>query len=90
MGDMGTVIPAGFLVAKQITEDHQVTPFSTVVHVGDISYAGTGSKDEISVSLEEWPMIPTTVSLLLLGNLGYMGCAGRADLIHSAIHDKCW
>ncbi len=52
MGDMGTVLPAGFLVTKQITEDHHVTPFSSVVHVGDISYAGTGSKDEIAVSLE--------------------------------------
>lgn len=52
MGDMGTIIPAGFLVAKQINEDHQVTPFSSVVHVGDISYAGTGSTDEIAASLE--------------------------------------
>ncbi len=52
MGDMGTVIPAGYLVTKQIKEDHQVTPFSAVVHVGDISYAGTGSTDEIAVSLE--------------------------------------
>ena len=52
MGDMGTIIPAGFLVTKQIIEDHQVTPFSSIVHVGDISYAGTGSKDEIAVSLE--------------------------------------
>jgi hypothetical protein len=46
------VIPAGFLVTKQIKEDHRSTPFSAVVHVGDISYAGTGSKDEISVSLQ--------------------------------------
>lgn len=53
MGDMGTVIPAGFLVARQIKEDHRTTPFSSVVHVGDISYAGTGSKDEIAVSLEK-------------------------------------
>jgi hypothetical protein len=52
MGDMGTIIPAGFLVSKQIKEDHQVTPFSSIVHVGDISYAGTGSTDEVSVSLE--------------------------------------
>ncbi len=64
MGDMGTVIPAGFLVAKQIREDHQVTPLSAVVHVGDISYAGTGSKDEISVNLTSWRMITTTLSLL--------------------------
>lgn len=53
MGDMGTVIPAGFLVAKQIKEDHQITPFSSTIHVGDISYAGTGSKDEIAVNLEK-------------------------------------
>ena len=90
MGDMGTVIPAGFLVAKQITEDHQITPFSAVVHVGDISYAGTGSKGEIAVSLEGWPVISATRFLFLLGNLGYMGSTGRADFIHSAIHDKCW
>ncbi|CAF0749803.1 unnamed protein product [Rotaria sordida] len=54
MGDMGTVIPAGYLVAKQIKEDHQVTPFSAVVHVGDISYAGTGSKDEIAEIWDIW------------------------------------
>jgi hypothetical protein len=90
MGDMGTVIPAGFLVAKQIAEDHQVTPFSSVVHVGDISYAGTGSQDEVSVSGKGWPMISIPRSVLLLGNLGYMGSAGRADIIHSTIHDKCW
>lgn len=51
MGDMGTVIPAGYLVSKQMFEDHQVTPFSAVIHVGDIAYAGTGSKEEISVSI---------------------------------------
>lgn len=51
MGDMGTVIPAGFLVAKQITEDHKVTPFTAVIHAGDISYAGTGGHDEVAVSL---------------------------------------
>lgn len=50
MGDMGTVIPAGYRVANQIAEDHKVTPFSAVIHVGDISYAGTGSKDELAVS----------------------------------------
>lgn len=90
MGDMGTVIPAGFLVAKQITEDHQITPFSAVVHVGDISYAGTGSKGEVAVSLLGWSMISIIGSHFLLGDLGYMGSAGRADLIHCAIHDKCW
>ena len=58
MGDMGTVIPAGFLVAKQISEDHQITPFSAVVHVSDISYAGTGSSDEIAVGLENMPNVP--------------------------------
>jgi hypothetical protein len=63
MGDMGTVIPAGFLVTKQITQDHQVTPFSAVVHVGDISYAGTGSTDEIAVSLERWRIVTTILSL---------------------------
>ncbi len=52
MGDMGTVIPAGYLVANQIKQDHQVTPFSSIVLVGDISYAGTGPKDEIAVSEE--------------------------------------
>ena len=51
MGDMGTVIPAGHLVAKQITEDHRTTPFTSVVHVGDISYAGTGSSEEIAVGV---------------------------------------
>ncbi|CAF3665498.1 unnamed protein product [Rotaria sp. Silwood1] len=54
MGDMGTVIPAGFLVAKQIKEDHKVTPFSVVVHAGDISYAGTGAHDEISEVWDLW------------------------------------
>jgi hypothetical protein len=54
MGDMGTVIPAGYLVTKQIKEDHQVTPFSAVVHVGDISYAGTGSTDEIAEIWDIW------------------------------------
>ncbi|CAF4007799.1 unnamed protein product [Adineta steineri] len=54
MGDMGTIIPAGFLVTKQIKEDHQITPFSSVVHVGDISYAGTGSTDEISEVWDAW------------------------------------
>jgi hypothetical protein len=89
MGDMGTVIPAGYLVAKQIEEDHQVTPFSAVVHVGDISYAGTGSTDEIAVSLERWRMTTTNLSLVILGNLGHMGSTGRADLIHSTLYDKC-
>ncbi|CAF0850169.1 unnamed protein product [Rotaria sordida] len=64
MGDMGTVIPAGYLVAKQIKEDHQVTPFSAVVHVGDISYAGTGSKDEIA---EIWDIWGTQTSIVLSG-----------------------
>lgn len=41
-------------MAKQIKDDHDKTPFSAVVHVGDISYAGTGSKDEIAVSLVKW------------------------------------
>lgn len=54
MGDMGTVIPAGYLVAKQIRKDHDVTPFTSVVHVGDISYAGTGSKDEIPEIWDMW------------------------------------
>jgi hypothetical protein len=52
MADMGTIIPAGYLVANQIKQDHQVTPFSSVVHVGDISYAGTTPKEEIAVSEE--------------------------------------
>ncbi|CAF1431275.1 unnamed protein product [Adineta ricciae] len=54
MGDMGTVIPAGHLVAKQITEDHRTTPFTSVVHVGDISYAGTGSSEEIAEVWDMW------------------------------------
>ncbi|UJR07145.1 hypothetical protein I4U23_011433 [Adineta vaga] len=54
MGDMGTIIPAGHLVAKQITEDHQNTPFTCVVHVGDISYAGTGSTEEIAEIWDMW------------------------------------
>lgn len=89
MGDMGTVIPAGFLVAKQIKEDHQITPFSSVVHVGDISYAGTGSKDEIAVNLENKSSITCPIiSLSHLGSLGCMGTTGRTDRIDRAIHDK--
>ena len=90
MGDMGTVIPAGFLVAKQIREDHQSTPFSSVVHVGDISYAGTGSKDEIAVSLKKVARDFFQINLLpRLGSLGCMGTASRTNRIDSTIHDEC-
>jgi acid phosphatase type 7 len=39
VGDMGTVIPVGFKVAAKIADDHKVTPFDLVLHVGDLAYA---------------------------------------------------
>lgn len=86
---MGTVIPAGYLVAKQIRKDHDVTPFTSVVHVGDISYAGTGSKDEIPVSLKRMIKFLLYTLFTALGNMGHVGKAGRAHRIDSAVHDKC-
>ncbi|CAM4827731.1 unnamed protein product [Rotaria magnacalcarata] len=65
MGDMGTVIPAGFLVAKQIKEDHHITPFSAVVHVGDISYAGNGAKEEIAEIWDLWGTQVEPISSIL-------------------------
>jgi hypothetical protein len=39
-GDMGTILPAGFLVSKAIEEHFNLRPFDLVSHVGDIAYAG--------------------------------------------------
>ncbi len=40
-GDMGTNIPAGAEVCKQMEGDHAILSFNLLVHVGDISYAST-------------------------------------------------
>lgn len=41
-GDMGTILPFGYQVSFQISQDDLVTPYELVVHAGDIAYAGTG------------------------------------------------
>lgn len=40
-GDMGVAIPAGFLVTRQIAEDHKKYKFGMVLHNGDLAYAST-------------------------------------------------
>jgi phosphodiesterase/alkaline phosphatase D-like protein len=48
-GDMGTVFPVGFMVAREITKHFKERPFDIVSHAGDIAYAdfGTNGRGEI-------------------------------------------
>lgn len=39
----------GWGVTNQIVGDNSVTPFSFVLHAGDVAYAGTGKEWEIEV-----------------------------------------
>lgn len=41
-GDMGTLLPFGYQVSFQLSQDDLVKPYELVVHAGDIAYAGTG------------------------------------------------
>jgi len=54
VGDMGTAIPLGFAVTKRIEDDNRRTPFSLVVHAGDVCYAGTGCCWELEEVWDAW------------------------------------
>jgi len=53
-GDMGTVMPLGFAVMKGLMHEHQKRNFDMIVHVGDISYAGTGKQWEFEIFWDLW------------------------------------
>eukprot|EP00698_Gefionella_okellyi_P004933 TRINITY_DN14556_c0_g1_i1.p1 TRINITY_DN14556_c0_g1~~TRINITY_DN14556_c0_g1_i1.p1 ORF type:complete len:503 (-),score=73.79 TRINITY_DN14556_c0_g1_i1:44-1552(-) len=56
-GDMGTTIPEGFLVARQIAEDHQKYHFDAVLHNGDLAYASTAVTLEDGDVGGEWEWV---------------------------------
>jgi hypothetical protein len=53
VADMG-ILPMGWGVTNQIIGDNSVTPFSFVLHAGDVAYAGTGKEWEIEEVWDLW------------------------------------
>ena len=58
-GDMGTVMPLGFAVFRQLLVSHERSPFDLVFHCGDVSYAGTDTEvAPLNISrTDEWEWI---------------------------------
>jgi len=72
-GDMGTVMPMGFMVTKSIIRQNKAHKFDMVVHVGDISYAGTGKVWEFEYIWDLWgrqvsPLSSTMPYMVSVGN----------------------
>jgi len=53
-GDMGTVMPFGFVVTNAMTSAHNLDSYDLAVHLGDVSYAGTGSTREWQIVWDLW------------------------------------
>jgi hypothetical protein len=53
-GDMGTIMPLGFMVTEGMVDVHSRTPFDVTLHLGDVSYAGTGSTREWQIVWDLW------------------------------------
>ena len=53
-GDMGTIMPFGYLVTDGMVGVHTQQPYDLTLHLGDISYAGTGSTREWEIVWDMW------------------------------------
>jgi len=80
VADMGTYIPLGWAVAKQLAEDHQKYNFSLVIHAGDIAYAGTGGSDELEEVWDVWGDLVEPVASLV----PYMVAIGNHEEYYNA------
>jgi len=73
VADMGTYIPMGWAVCKQLADDHKRYNFSLIIHAGDIAYAGTGSSDELEEVWDVWgslvePVASVVPYMVAIGN----------------------
>ena len=53
-GDMGTIMPFGFAVTDEMVKVHAREPYDMTLHLGDVSYAGTGSTREFQIVWDLW------------------------------------
>jgi len=53
-GDMGTFMPFGLVITDAMEAAHAQKPFDMLIHLGDVSYAGTGSTREWQIIWDIW------------------------------------
>lgn len=80
-GDQGTVIPMGAKVCKWVAEEHSRNPFTAMLHVGDLSYAGVNSWGEYSPTWDVWMEQISPIAR----SMPYMVVQGNHDDFNDAV-----